>query len=710
MNQPQADLVRTGVPGLDTVLSGGLIRGNSCLIEGAPGSGKTTLGIQVLVEGARQFSEGGIILSFEEFPQQLYRDALAYGWDLVALEKEKKLKVVCTSPQALEKMSSVSGGIWDEMIGDVSARRILVDSVTHFQRITSDPSQLRELLYRFLNGLKNRGLTTFLTKELTSRQGGNISFEEYVVDAAIALSHDPGFPGRSIEVHKTRGRAFIAGAHSVAIGEKGITVYPNRPPNLDLLASSKEGRLPTGIVELDAMTTGGLFAGGSIFLCGKAGTGKTTLALQMLYNGAKKFNEKGLYITFEEFPEEILRKSDKFGWNLRDIISTGDINLRFAPQTEVNVDEQIYLLDRALEETGAKRVVLDSLDVLFSAMPDRRRFREKLYFLTTIVRKHGAAGIFIGGVGSDDRGALGKHGVEATLLDGVLSLTNTDEHGRSKRYIQVYKIRNTEHAEGEYPFLIGPKGIQIFYTPPSGGRRGGAASSAVDFSPVGGLLEAPIPYGTAWHVVGDTGVGKTIFGAQYLMEGLRRGEKAVYVTCDEYPSKIRQDLQNFGFAIGVYEAAGQLAFVNAYAAEGNDRFAVHDRADSNELIYVIRQAIQAAGSPCRVLVDSVTSLGINYAPEEFTHLVHEKNRVLNDPGVSHLDLYLAGALRDNVAISLLNAYDVTLELYYSREEGAVPKRNMRIRKIRGGNFDPRPFPFEIRRKVGVTVDTAYYKK
>lgn len=710
MSQPQVDLVRTGVPGLDVVLNGGLIRGNSCLVEGAPGTGKTTLGIQILVNGATMFGEGGIILSFEEFPQQLYRDALAYGWDLAALEREKKIKVVCTSPQALEKMAGVSGGIWDEMIGEVSARRILVDSVTHFQRITSDPAALRELLYRFLNGLKNRGLTTFLTKEIASRQGGPISFEEYVVDAAIVLAHDPGFPGRSIEVHKTRGREFLSGSHSVAIGREGLTVYPNRPPDIGAIPPVTDARVPTGIDELDAMLQGGLFAGGSIFLCGKAGTGKTTLALQVLHNGVRKYGEKALYVTFEEFPDEIVRKSERFGWKLRDLVDQGDLQIRFAPQTEVNVDEQVHRLDQALQETGAKRVVLDSLDVLFSAMPDRRRFREKLYFLTTIVRKHGASGLFIGGVAPDEKGTLGKHGVEATILDGVISLTSSDQHGRSKRWIQVYKARNTEHAEGEYPFVITPNGIQIFYTPASTSRVAGVAAGQVDFSPLGGLLETPVPHGTAWHVVGDTGVGKTLFGAQYLMEGLRRGEKAVFVACDEYPSKLRQDLQNFGFAVGVYEAAGQLAFVNAYAPEADDRFPVHDRADANELIFVIRKAIKKAGTPCRVLVDSVTSLGINYSPEEFTHLVHEKNRVLNDPGVSHLDLYLSGALRETVAVSLLNAYDVTLELFYSREEGAVPKRNLRIRKIRGGNFDPRPFPFEIRHKVGVTVDTAYYRK
>jgi circadian clock protein KaiC len=709
INQSQVDLVRTGVPGLDVVLNGGFIRGNSCLVEGAPGTGKTTLGIQILVNGAASFDEGGIILSFEEFPQQLYRDAAAFGWDLVALEREKKLKVVCTSPQALEKMASVTGGIWDEMIGEVKARRILVDSVTHFQRITSDPAQLRELLYRFLNGLKNRGLTTFLTKETTSRQGGPIAFEEYVVDAALVLSHDPSFPGRSIEIHKTRGREFLSGAHTVAIGAEGLTVYPNRPARFEL-PPSNDGRVPTGIEELDAMTMGGLFAGGSVFLCGKAGTGKTTLALQALYNGITKSKQKGLYITFEEFPEEVLRKGDKFGWDLRSLRQSGEFDIRFAPQTEVNVDEQIHRLDQALAETGAKRVVLDSLDVFFSAMPDRRRFREKLYFLTTIIRKHGAAGIFIGGVGHEEKGSLGKHGVEATLLDGVIALSSTDLQGRSKRLIQVYKIRNTEHVEGEYPFVIGPKGIQIFYTASSSGRHGTIASTSVDFSPLAGMLERPIPYGTAWHVLGDAGVGKTIFGAQYLMEGLRRGEKAVYVSCDEYPTKIRQDLQNFGFSIGVYQAAGELAFVNAYAPESEDRFPVHDRADANELIYVIRKAVETLGTPCRVLVDSVTSLGINYSPEDFTHLVHGKNRVLNHPEVTHLDLYISGALRDTVAVGLLNAYDVTVELFYSREEGAVPKRNIRLRKIRGGSFDPRPFPFEIRRKVGVTVDTAYYRK
>lgn len=161
----EMDRVRTGITGLDEMLGGGFLRETANLVEGAPGTGKTTLAMQFIYNGIVQDNEPGIILTFEEFPKQYYYDAAAFGWDFQELEKKGLLKVIMTSPEVSRLDIESVGGMIETYVNQMGARRVVVDSMTHFSRLTQDPVELRSIEFNFINALKREGLTSVLTRE-----------------------------------------------------------------------------------------------------------------------------------------------------------------------------------------------------------------------------------------------------------------------------------------------------------------------------------------------------------------------------------------------------------------------------------------------------------------------------------------------------------------------------------------------------------------
>lgn len=185
------DRVKTGISSLDEMLGGGFLRESANLIEGAPGTGKTTLGMQFIYNGIIQDNEPGLIITFEEFPQQYYHDAAAFGWDFKALEKKGLLRVVMTSPEVSQLDLENVGGMIEGHIDDLGARRVVIDSISHFNRLTQDPIELRSLEYNFINALKRERLTAVLTRESPVLLGESVEHTDigFVVDSYLVLRY-----------------------------------------------------------------------------------------------------------------------------------------------------------------------------------------------------------------------------------------------------------------------------------------------------------------------------------------------------------------------------------------------------------------------------------------------------------------------------------------------------------------------------------------
>ncbi len=221
--------ITTGITGLDEMLRGGLLRGSAVLVEGAPGTGKSTLGMQYIYQGAKVENEPGLILTFEMFPRQYYRDASNFGWDFQALEAANKLRVMMSSPEvARTDLKTVSGQI-EAMAYQIKAQRILVDSLSHFERLTDDPVELREMIFEFINGLKRIGLTAMLTRENAALLGETTDMEEdlaFVVDGYVMLRYVElsSAVRRALLILKLRGSDHAKDIRQYEITSKGLEV------------------------------------------------------------------------------------------------------------------------------------------------------------------------------------------------------------------------------------------------------------------------------------------------------------------------------------------------------------------------------------------------------------------------------------------------------------------------------------------------------
>lgn len=218
-----------GIAGLDKMLHGGLVPGSMALVQGAPGTGKTTLGMQFLYEGVVRHNEAGLLITFEQFPHTLYRDALTHGWDLRTLEQEGGLRVVFTSPQVfLSSLKSPVSPI-STAIRDLGVRRAVIDSVTHLGELTQDPIELRAHYNYLINGLRREGITALLLSEdsgpdFVRGDRGRIAF---VADSVILLRYVEidSVMQRAVAVLKTRGSDHDKSIRRFEIKQGGIVVH-----------------------------------------------------------------------------------------------------------------------------------------------------------------------------------------------------------------------------------------------------------------------------------------------------------------------------------------------------------------------------------------------------------------------------------------------------------------------------------------------------
>ena len=221
--------VATGIAGLDEMLFGGLRPGSATLVEGAPGTGKSTFGMQFIHYGATQVDEPGLILTFETFPRQYYRDALNFGWDFQALEAAGKLRVLMSSPEVTRADLRAMNSQLEATANQMQAKRILVDSLSHFERLSADPVELRQILFEFVNGLKRLGLTIILTRENAALLGETPNMEEdvaFVMDGYIMLRYVEisSAVRRALLVLKLRGSDHAKDIRQYEITSRGLEV------------------------------------------------------------------------------------------------------------------------------------------------------------------------------------------------------------------------------------------------------------------------------------------------------------------------------------------------------------------------------------------------------------------------------------------------------------------------------------------------------
>lgn len=393
------DVVQTGVAGLDGILSGGFPRRNVVMVEGAVGTGKTTLGVEFIYHGAKEFSEPGIIVLFEVSPEKLIRDAAGFGWDLRALERDGRLRIIFTTRAVFRQELQQADSLLLEGAAKMGARRIFVDGVAGLGIEGAEP---REEFHVLVEGLQREDLTSMLALE-ASALGGTVSLpEESIADTLIRLRIEDvqRAASRSIEIVKSRGHSFQMGRHTFRIIDgKGIEVYRRvqapRVSGRDRAAAfDVTRRVSTGTPGLDDVVNGGYFLGSTTVVAGISGVGKSVMACQYIAEGARR-GERSLMLSLDEQVPQILRNASTIGLDLQRDIDQGLVRLHYDPPQEIEVDQHFHQVEEIVNDFQPTRVVVDSLSTYGSNLGTSGRvFRDFFHALIALMKENQIAAVY----------------------------------------------------------------------------------------------------------------------------------------------------------------------------------------------------------------------------------------------------------------------------------------------------------------------------
>ena len=402
---PTRDVVKTGIAGLDAVLSGGIPRGNIILLEGAVGTGKTSFGVEFVYHGASKFDEPGIIVLFEVSPDKLIRDAAGFGWDLPALERDGRLKIIFTTRQVFAQELQQADSLLLEEAAKMGARRLFVDGMAGLGDGSAPGGRRRELREEFhvlVEGLQRENLTALLALELAAEPSVASLPEESIADTVIRLRKEEAQRAstRSLEIIKSRGQNFQMGRHTFRmISDRGIEVYrrvqaPREQSRERAAAFDPTTRVTTGVPGLDPIVNGGYFLGSTTVIAGISGVGKSVIACHFLAEGIRR-GERSLMLTLDEQVPQVLRNAMSIGIDLQPAIDSGLVQVVYDPPQEIEVDQHFHRIEQIMEEFKPKRVVFDSLSTYAASFAtDPQMFRDFFHALVALMKEHQVAAVY----------------------------------------------------------------------------------------------------------------------------------------------------------------------------------------------------------------------------------------------------------------------------------------------------------------------------
>ncbi|HEV8337813.1 MAG TPA: ATPase domain-containing protein [Candidatus Polarisedimenticolia bacterium] len=394
-------LIRTGITGLDAILGGGIPRGNIILLEGAIGTGKTTLGVEMIYRGASEFDEPGIIVLFEISPDKLTRDAARLGWDLQELERRGRLKIVFTTRDVFRQEMQQADSLLLEQAASIGATRMFIDGVA---RLRDDRQDSRDLFHVLVEGLQREGLTAVMAVEASILNGGFPPGleEESIADTVIRLRTEETYRAvfRSIEIVKSRGQPFQMGLHSFRIVDgQGLQVYrrvqaPRAPSRESEGTFDPTKRVTTGTPGLDPVVNGGFMLGSTTVVAGISGVGKSVMGLQYIGEGARR-GENSLMVTLDEQYAQVLRNAKSIGIDLEPAIKKGIVRVVYEPPQEIEIDHHFHQIEQYVEQFKPTRVLIDSLSTYGSALGTSGRiFRDFFHAVVALMKEHQIAAVY----------------------------------------------------------------------------------------------------------------------------------------------------------------------------------------------------------------------------------------------------------------------------------------------------------------------------
>lgn len=456
----------TGVPGLDDVMGGGYARASLHLIEGQPGTGKTTLALQFLMDG-RDKGERGLYVSLSETRDELIRSAKTHGWDLDGIDIFELIPPELTlDPQRDQTVLYASDLELGETVGMVMKEverlkptRVVFDSVSEIRLLSQSALRHRRQILALKHFFAAKGCTALFLDDLT--QEIEETSLHSLAHAVIRLQQNPlqfGGDRRRLRIYKMRGRVYKGGFHDLVIRKGGLTVFPRLVAADHVADYSNAKPAASALPELDKLLGGGLDRGTSTLVIGPAGSGKSSLVLQFL-RAAMDRGEKALIVSFDESRRVLLKRASGQGADLEAYESKGLLDLEQVDPAELTPGELSGMIRRHVEG-GCRIVVLDSLSGYQNALPEETFLTLQMHELLSYLGQQGVVTMML----LAQHGLLGpmQSSVDLTYLsDTVLLLRFFEAQGQIRRALSVMKKRTGGHETTIRELYIDGQGTRV---------------------------------------------------------------------------------------------------------------------------------------------------------------------------------------------------------------------------------------------------------
>jgi circadian clock protein KaiC len=455
----------TGVPGLDEILGGGLIRERAYLVRGGPGTGKTTLGLHFLVAGVAA-GESVLLITLESNEAQVRADAEPQGIDLAGVAVldlsptreffAQNRSYDIFSPADVERDPTTRQII--DTIEERKPTRVFVDAITTMGYLAPDAIQFRKQALSFLRYLVEHGATVLMSSEPTpSVPDDDLRF---MSDGIIELdvSVHKGIPRRTVTVAKLRGSDFAGGDHSLRLTGHGMKVFPRLVPVAHERPFDPE-IVPTGVPELDDMLGGGIERGTISILSGPSGVGKTTIGMQLMKEAASR-GERSVVYAFEEHRDTLLHRCDGIGMPVGEMIRDGMLSVVQVEPMRFSPAEFALLVREEVEQRGARVVMIDGISG-YRLMLAGDDLIMQLHALGRYLKNMGVTVVFVSEVESIT-GDFQATGVGVSYLcDNLIFLRYLEIDGELRKAIGVLKKRLGEFGKTLRELEITDRGVQV---------------------------------------------------------------------------------------------------------------------------------------------------------------------------------------------------------------------------------------------------------